>query len=262
MSFLENPVFIKEIKTKMRARQSRGVKIAVACIVGAFVLWCYYEALGYMIRNPGTHAAKDCWVVSIVVQSILIWLLSPALAANAITQEKEQQTWEMMLFTLLRPAEILYGKLAARLVPVLALVAVFIPFQLICLASSDIPLGQFLLAYLLFAVWILFLGTSGLFMSWAFRKSAAAMTMSYLVLFALTIGTTLLNAVFSIADRTGWVESPIWWLNPIRSMMGVLEPKDDMMAVPAIVWSVVVFSALTLFLMWRMIRRFRAFAAD
>ena len=75
------------------------------------------------------------WLLGVSVHAILIWLLCPALASNAITQEKEQQTWEMLLFTLLTPAEILLGKLAARIAPMIAVVLAFWPFMMICYAE-------------------------------------------------------------------------------------------------------------------------------
>src|ERR1044071_7605620 len=123
MTILENPVLIKEVKTKMRSRQPRRVQAAIAAIIGLFVLYCYYQALRYIVQFGGTNGANDGWSVGLWVQAILIWMLSPALTANSISQEKEQQTWEMLLFTLLSPPEILIGKLAARILPMLGLLA-------------------------------------------------------------------------------------------------------------------------------------------
>src|SRR5437588_9455630 len=111
---VENPIFMKELKTKMRSRQSTNVLIALAVTAVLFVSYCYYLALGYILKYGGSNAGNDGWQAGVVVQAILIWLISPALTANAISQEKEQQTWEMLIFTLLTPREILLGKLCAR----------------------------------------------------------------------------------------------------------------------------------------------------
>src|ERR1043166_5064031 len=107
-------------------------------------------------------------------------MLAPALTANAISQEKEQQTWEMLLFTLLSGPEILLGKLMARIIPMLALVGAFFPFMLFCFARGTLGPGVFLTTYAVLAVWIFFLTVVGLFMSWAFRKTATSIATSYL----------------------------------------------------------------------------------
>src|SRR5437879_790517 len=98
---MENPVLIKEIKTKMRSRQTARVQAVVGGTIVLFLLWCYYQAVRWLVFGQGYRAGEDGWAVGIGIQAILIWLLCPSLAANAISQEKEQQTWEMMLFTLL-----------------------------------------------------------------------------------------------------------------------------------------------------------------
>src|SRR5689334_4335104 len=112
---IENPVFRKEILTKMRSRQSRNVQMALAGVVILFIFYCYFEAIRYIVRYGGPNAGLDGWQVALVIQAILIWIICPALTSNTISQEKEQQTWEMLIFTLLSPREILLGKLAARL---------------------------------------------------------------------------------------------------------------------------------------------------
>src|SRR5437764_12539721 len=145
---IENPVLIQEIKTKMRGRQSREVLIAVASVLVLFILWCYYQAFSYMMRYSSGATGKDAWEIGIVLQGLLIWLLAPAVTANAISQEREQQTWEMLLFTLLTPREIVVGKLLARLVPIAALMLAFFPFMVFCFLRSTLGFAAFVATYL------------------------------------------------------------------------------------------------------------------
>src|SRR5437016_2454043 len=157
MTILENPVLIKEVKTKMRSRQPKTVQATIAAIIGLFVFYCYYQAFAYMVKYGGVNSGNDGWSIGIWIQAIFIWMLAPALTANAISQEKEQQTWEMLLFTLLSPSEILFGKLMARVLPMIGLVAAFFPFMLFCFARGTIGPGMFLTTYAVLAVWIFFL---------------------------------------------------------------------------------------------------------
>lgn len=258
---IENPVFLKEIKTKMRSRQTPAVQMAIAAIILLGLLWGYYNAIVYLVRSGGTPAARDLWNVGVVVQALLIWLLAPSLAANAITQEKEQQTWDMMIFTRLTPGEIVFGKLAARLLPAAGLLAAFFPFMLLCYARSNLTPLDFVATYVNLGVWIVFLVTVSLFMSWAFRRTSAAIAMSYIVLFVLAIGTWLIEATIRGGAMNGQ-DTPVLWLNPVRITAALIEPREDAQAGSVLAFSLLTFTGITVFLLWRMLSRFRAFSVE
>jgi len=253
----ENPVFIKEIKTKMRSRQPVQVQIVIVGLIVAFLLWCYYEAIVYLTRYGGPSTGQEGWQLAVGLQAILIWMLSPALTANAISQEKEQQTWEMLVFTRLTPVEILLGKLTARLLPMLLLFAAFFPFTLFCHARANLPPVDFALVYFHFGVWTVFMATVGLFMSWAFRRTAVAVALAYLVLFLLVIGTLLIEVTLSLGYGPG--DSLVLWLNPVRITTALVSRENDANASGVLTFSALIFAVLPVFLFWRMISRFRAF---
>ena len=260
MALLENPVLWKEMKTRVRSRQPAPVRISVAVVVGGLILFCYYHALSWLISEGRGESARDAFHMSVGIQTTLIWLLCPALAANAVTQEKEQQTWDMLIFTLLTPMEILTGKLISRLLPILAILAAFFPFMAFTLVLQGAAPGEFLLVYFLFAVWILFLVTVSLFMSWAFKKTASAIAMSYLVLFMLTVVTMLVAWTLS-AGSGDPDSSPVLWLNPFRVMAAMITTSDTR-ATEIIVFSTSVYAGATALLFWRMVSRFRAFSIE
>lgn len=256
---IQNPVLLKELKTKLRSRQSRSVRMSIGAVVGIFVLFCYYQALVYLSRYGDLDTRREWWTGGVVIQGIIIWLLCPALAANAVTQEKEQQTWEMLIFTLLSPLEILVGKLLSRLIPIIGILSAFFPLMFYCFATGGVTFYNYVVTYLIFACWILFLTTTSLFMSWAFRRTASAIAMGYLVLFALSIGTAMVELILNRANPT--MDSPVIWLNPVRiliAMTSTTEPK----AGSVLLFSTLTFLSITAFLFWRMTQRFRAFSIE
>lgn len=222
---MENPVLAKELRIRFRSRHSAPVRWSVGLVVGGFLLLCYYYSISYLVTDASPRAAEGAWNIAFGVQTTLIWLLCPALAANSVTQEKEQQTWEMLVFSLLTPMQILSGKLFTRLLPIVGILAACAPFNIVCLFMGGMKFRDLLLGYLLFAIWIAFMTTVSLFMSWAFKKTAAAIAMSYLVLFGLAIGTLLLEATLSAGS--GSSDSPILWLNPFRVMSALLDATND-----------------------------------
>lgn len=256
---MENPVLAKELRVRFRSRQTAPVRWAVGSVIGLIILLGYYQAITSMLRDPSADSARGFWQVSFFIQTGLIWLFCPALAANSVTQEKEQQTWEMLVFSLLTPLQILGGKLIVRVLPILALLAAFVPFNLFCMSMGGVHFRDLALAYLVFAIWIAFMTTVGLFMSWAFRKTAAAIAMSFLVLFVLAIGTVLVEATLSAG--AGNSDSPIIWLNPFRIASALVEATDHL-AGRVILLSSSVYLAITVFLFWRMVTQFRTFSVD
>ncbi len=256
---VENPVLWKELKAKFRWRQPPRVKAAIAGLTLLLIIYAYWQIFATMLREDSIGGAKQWWQVGVALQALLIWLLCPALAANAITQEKEQQTWEMLIFTRLRPAEILSGKLISRLLPMLAILAAFVPYMLFCAARGGALIDEFVMIYVMFAIWTLFLVTCSLFMSWAFRKTATSIAMSYMVLFTLVIGTGLIESTISAGGR--YYDSPVIWLNPVRIVAAIFE-RNDQNAPGILLLSNGVFIAVTGFLYWRMLQRFRDFSVE
>jgi ABC-2 type transport system permease protein len=259
MALFENPVLWKEMKTRVRSRQPVPVRNAIAVVVGGLILFCYYHAMSWLLSDGRADTARDGFHAAVWIQSLLIWLLGPALASNAVTQEKEQQTWDMLIFTLLTPFEILTGKLVSRLFPILGVLIAFLPFMFLTTVMGGATLGEFLLAYFLFAVWILFLVTVSLFMSWAFKKTATAVGMSYFVLFLLTIGTGLLAMTMTIGGNTE--ESHVLWLNPVWVVASLTDLSRDRSS-QVLVFSTAVYTGITALLFWRMVSRFREFAVE
>ncbi len=148
----------------------------------------------------------------------------------------------------------------ARIAPMIALVGAFWPFMMFCYIRGTVTPKELAATYLVFGVWIAFLTTVGLFMSWAFRKTAAAIATAYLVVFALVIGTTLINMTLSLSQN--WAESWIWWLNPVRACEALMRMNTDSYASGVLTLSMVTYTLIALFLFVRMTRQFRAFSID
>ena len=81
----------------------------------------------------------------------------------------------------------------------------------------------------------------------------------FAVLFALVIGTLLLEITFSAG--AGGADSPIFWLNPFRIGAAILD-TGDYKAGRVLLLSSVTYISIAVFLFWRMVTQFRAFSVD
>jgi ABC-type transport system involved in multi-copper enzyme maturation permease subunit len=124
------PVFGNEWLTTSRRWQSyagRAVFVAVP-LVGLTSIW-----VGRTSRSslPPIQAMAEIgrgfYNAIVLTQLTLVFLAAPAATAGAICQDKASGTLAQMLLTDLSDAEIVLGKLGARLVPVIGLVCCALP---------------------------------------------------------------------------------------------------------------------------------------
>src|SRR5262245_46664657 len=106
-------------------------------------------------------------VAFLLIQAVVVMVVTPAIAASAIGEEKERRSLDLLLTTPLSSAEIVVGKLAARLVfvgmllltglPIVALMTLLggvDPVQLVVgSAIAFVSMGSIGALSLFFAVW-------------------------------------------------------------------------------------------------------------
>lgn len=219
-TFRDNPVFHKEMRAHlMSRRQSRGVRIATIALSTAMVLLLYWACMRAVFRS--FMEGRDLLQMSAFGQLTLLAFLSPSLTANAITQEREQQTWNALLLTRLHADEIVVGKLLARLAPAALLVLAFLPLSVFAVVMGDLPFRSLLRAYAVLIATGLFYGTLGLACSWAFRRTSVATSAAFGSVAFLIVGTVLFSQLWITATGGRWIrpeEFPSMVLNPYLAM--------------------------------------------
>lgn len=132
--FGPGPVFLYECITAARRWQIyAGRSLFVATLLAALVVvWWGKARHGQVTTLAGQAQVGEAFFYGIIgTQVALVLLAAPAAAAGAICTDKARGTLAHMLVTDLSNAEIVLGKLAARLVPVLGLVASTLPVLLL-----------------------------------------------------------------------------------------------------------------------------------
>ncbi len=95
-----NPVLEREVRGRLRLRRKgagRAIPV-VAWPIGLVALYFYARGLAAIGRGS-QRDAQELWPLFLYGALTLIVLLAPALASTAITQEREQQTWEALATT-------------------------------------------------------------------------------------------------------------------------------------------------------------------
>jgi ABC-type transport system involved in multi-copper enzyme maturation permease subunit len=80
----------------------------------------------------------------IVMQDLFIVLLLPVYVAGAVVEDKETRVIESLFLTHLTDREMTFGKLAARLLPLMAIVAAGFPLLMFLMLYGNIPIAMLL----------------------------------------------------------------------------------------------------------------------
>jgi ABC-2 type transport system permease protein len=271
---INNPVLRKELFMRLRLRQSAqvrtGIFLAILFSMGTF----YYFVLRFLMGDNNADSGTTTWRWIIALQYALIILITPAVTANAITLEKEQQTWDMLLYTNLTPGEIIFGKLIARLALLCLLLVLFLPLSLFswmhsvvlgASGSDAVSAGQFALTYLVLFLSMLFFSTAGMFLSFYLKRTLYSIMGAYtFVVGGLIIGTTLVTFILAtlFTNEHVFEYCPLMWINPVMLMGQALNPNSFPNGKLYLIFGLLSYVVLSLLMLWRMIYGFRRFAME
>jgi ABC-type transport system involved in multi-copper enzyme maturation permease subunit len=163
------------------------------------------------------------WTVSFV-QLLAVLLVTPALTAGMITQEKEQRTLENLLTTDLTNAEIALGKLTARLLLMVGCLLAGLPALTLCVWLGGVSVENLLAVLAITTVMLLGTSALSLWVSIYADRGREAMQVVYVVgvvlglfppLFALSPipwPGGVVGSVLRIVDQCLIGPNPVLWL--------------------------------------------------
>jgi ABC-type transport system involved in multi-copper enzyme maturation permease subunit len=208
LAILQNPIVIHSLRS--RRTNWRIITAAVlavlsygpACLIfGSYTLTqLVFDAdLKDFVRDLNDVSAAIFYVTAVFLL-LIVTLFAPAMAASTIAGEKQRQTLDLLLVTLLPTRSIVIGKLVSALVYTLLLIGVVWPLVLFCLFLGGVDLVELFVAGVLLIVTSLAFTTVGLFMSSLSRTTTNATMLTYgVALPALLIGPFLAMLPVTIA---------------------------------------------------------------
>lgn len=190
-----NPLLEKELRTRLRGRVIFIIQnIYLFIIAGAI----FFILLGEgALKGMGWAVGRSLFSFLTGFQAFLLSLISVSLAASAITLEKAQKTYDMLLITPLRHHQIIQTKLVTSVSYVFVLLTISIP--LICLSYilGGISSGEIFWAYLITFLAIFLFGSIGVWSSTLFERSQASVPISIIIAAFFLLGPYfLLDAGF------------------------------------------------------------------
>lgn len=188
---LQNPVTVKELRSRMRGRRAFVVLTVYLLLMSGFISLVYL-AYAAAANNPfgpdPRQAGKTIFGTVVGVQALMVLFLGPSFTAGAISGEKERQTYNLLRTTLLPARSLVTGKLVSALSYVFLLNLAAVPVQSIAFLLGGVSLVELVVAQLLIMVSAVAFALLGLFFSSVMRSTLVSSVATFGGSLLLTFG--------------------------------------------------------------------------
>ncbi|MBI3910365.1 MAG: ABC transporter permease subunit [Armatimonadetes bacterium] len=201
-----NPILTREIRTRLRSRDTAEFIFfaSVAVAAGGFLpLFVSTRDLTDALRTADVARQVFFWLTMTLVA--LVVLITPGMAVDATSRERERDTLAVLVVSPLRARELLFGKLLGAVCVVALLVSPSLPLVALCFLFHGAEPVQIPLVYAVLGVALLMTGSLGVTMGAIHTRSLAAKIWTYLLTAVYAImpgGPFWLAAAFALPDAT------------------------------------------------------------
>jgi ABC-2 type transport system permease protein len=146
-----NPVLVKELRGRMRGARA-FVLITIYLLILSGVTLLLYAALAGSAAsdlNAGRQIGRGLFLLIAAVALIEVCVITPSLTAGSIAGEKEHQTYDLLIASLLSPWQIVWGKLASALAFALLMVLAVVPVMSLAFLFGGVTIRTFVLALII-----------------------------------------------------------------------------------------------------------------
>jgi ABC-2 type transport system permease protein len=205
-----NPVLVKELRGRMRGPNAFMLLTGYLMLLGLVTILLYIalaDSAGSDL-NAGQRIGKQMFLVITTVALIEVCVITPALTAGSIVGEKERQTYDLLIASLLSPWQILWGKLASALAFALLMIVSVVPLMSLAFLFGGVSLAEVLIALAGLTMTALLYATVGLFWSTIMHSTLGATSFALGSIILILLGIPFLVAIFTLIFGQG--TSPDW----------------------------------------------------
>src|SRR5574337_1301831 len=164
-----NPVLLKELRGRMRGARA-FVVLTFNLVLMSGLVTLIYTVYAAAVSAPygGTNRqmiGKFVFFGVVGMELLLVCFLAPAFTVNAISGERERQTFDLLRTTLLSARALVFGKLASALSYVLLLLLAALPLQSLAFLLGGVAPQDVLIASAVLIGTSFLFGAAGLFFS-------------------------------------------------------------------------------------------------
>ena len=235
VQLVDNPLIVKDAVSRMRSWRAPVVMTLYLGLLAAFG-YSIFVLQALFAAGSRTGAAQ---IGALVFNSLtffqltLISLFAPALAAGAISGERERQTFDVLMVSRVSALGIVWGKLVASVAFMLLLILGALPLFAAVFLFGGIDFEQFVVSQLLTVSTAVTIGAVSVFLSAVFGRTLPSTVAAYGFTFAGMIGTLMVGVMltFIVVQRAGGSVSgvdahPLQFTNPVYALVVVLDSPN------------------------------------
>jgi ABC-type transport system involved in multi-copper enzyme maturation permease subunit len=210
---LWNPILVKEMRTRMRGKRAflvlTGYVLALSAIIGLI-----YTVI--VATTPVAISSRSGVILTPVlihVQMALICLIAPTFSAGAVSSEREQQTFDLLVVSLAKPSTIMIGKVGASLSYLLLTLFGSLPLISLTYSFGGVALSDIAISYLVMLVAGVTYCSVSFLWSLLIKRSVMAQLTSIVVVVGLVAGLPALALLFTALSAGFGGPPPMWLIN-------------------------------------------------
>ncbi len=214
MSTFHNPVLLKELRSRMRGARAFVVLTAFLLVLAVFTLLLYAvvrQGVGSDPLNAGRTIGKALFLGVATVALVQVMIIVPAQSAGAIAGEKERETYDLLLATVLPAWKIVLGKLLAALAYAVLLIVAVVPFMALAFLFGGVTGTELLIALLGLLATALLYGSAGILWSVVSRRTITATVLTQATNVLMLLGLPFLIFVFGSLFLFRTPQAPSWF---------------------------------------------------
>ncbi len=207
---LTNPVLLKELRGRMRGPRAFIILSIYLSLIGSVTLLIYLAFVSSQGMSPsweeGNDIGKAIFLTVMTVALIQVCIITPSLTAGSIAGEKERQSFDVLITTLLSPWDIVLGKLSAAVAFAGLLVLTVLPLAGLSFLFGGVSGVELAVGMVGLLVTVVLYASVGMFWSTIMRSTLGATVMAQATIIFSLLGIPFLFIITgAFLDGIGWL---------------------------------------------------------
>jgi ABC-type transport system involved in multi-copper enzyme maturation permease subunit len=196
-------IWVRELRGRMRGKRAFIFITVYLLFLGGLLLAGLNGTMNSSSfgAREQVDAARGLFTAVIMIETLVVVALAPPYTAGSISQEREKQTFDLLVVTPVSSLSIVVGKLLSGVSYLALLVGASVPLASVAFLLGGIGADTLIQAYVVLAVTGLAIGSIGVACSAVMRKTQPATVAAFVVTAALVVGAPVAWAVMASDAR-------------------------------------------------------------
>jgi ABC-type transport system involved in multi-copper enzyme maturation permease subunit len=195
----KNPVFIKEIRTRMRGNRAFVVLTIHLFLVGLaigliYIIFQSSVSSGNSLEERRTFG-KALFILILGLELMMMSFITPALTSGSISMERERQTFDLLRVTLLPARDLVLGKYTSGIIFIFLLLFTAIPLYGPAFLAGGVLLEEILIGILILTVTAFAFCAVGIFISSLSSRTLLSTVLAYSFAIFIVFGIPIIMLI-------------------------------------------------------------------